>query len=541
MSNIKNKEQWLSSNNVPQYLKDELIAFNDEQLNFAFNNKLEFGTAGIRANMGPGNGLMNILTIRQTTIAYAKFLLTNNTGELSVIIGHDNRFHGEEFALEAARVLSSFGIKTYLPKGNKLVSTPFISQAVKRMSLTGGIMLTASHNPKEDNGFKAYNSFGGQLLPQDTSVISKNMNNIENILDISIEFNEKLIVDVPTSVYDEYINDLLSLIPLHQELDKKVDFVYTPLHGTGTELMPMLFEKLGYKLTCVKEQMEHDPNFASTKSSNPEEEVAFEKSIEVANKNNISRILATDPDADRLAVAEKINGEWYLYSGNEIGILYTWYLINELKPMPKKPLIASTIVSTSFIDKLVKNTNIEIKRVPTGFKWIAQIMENEKDKSFILGFEESTGATMNPMTRDKDSHQAAIFVADMMNFYAQDGKTLKDVLSDIYVEYGHSASQTFSIKLANTSDWKQIAGKKMDFLRKPTFDQIAGFKFKEITEDKETGVLSWMFDNNSWVKFRLSGTEPKFKIYVYIDNAKDEKEANEMKNNLFNKIKESIT
>lgn len=513
------KQAWLSHKDVPDYLKEELKLMKDSELEYCFKNKLEFGTAGIRAKMNPGTGAMNVFTIKQATVAYAKFLLGKyKDKKIKIAIGHDNRFHGDAFSMTAAEVLSSYGIESYLPENNVLASTPFISQAIQRCNLDGGIIITASHNPKEDNGYKVYNDFGGQLLPEDTEIIAKNMNDIEDILNIDIKANKALIKYFDKKVTDDYVNDLLNNIPIHPELEKKVEFAYTPLHGTGSELMPVVFEKAGYKLHALESQMKNDPNFGATKSSNPEEETSFEGVIEFADKLKLNLILSTDPDADRLALVEKIKGKWYYYSGNEMGILYAYYLLNE-KSIPKNAFIAKSMVSTKYVRLIANDKGVSLIDVPTGFKWVAKAIKDNEDKNYLFGFEESMGATFDSMTMDKDGHQAALLVADMANFYAHKKMSLKDVLKQIYSEYGNWFAKTENYKFEKTFDWKDKVLNVINHLKNPGFKIIAGRKIESISDK---GVLTWFLEGGSTLMIRMSGTEPKLKIYadIFDDSAK---------------------
>ena len=511
------KEKWLNSKVVPQFLKNELNSLSNKDLEYAFLNKLEFGTAGIRSKMGPGPGMINVVTIRQISYSFAKYIKSKKVKNPSIVIVHDNRFNSDVFALEAAKVFASFQIKVYIPRKNELRATPYASYLIPKLKATAGLVVTASHNPKEDNGYKIYDEFGCQLLPSETKKIQNSMREIKDILEFVPTFDNKNILEIDSNMENEYLHDV-SKVALHPELNKKIKIVYTPLHGAGSTLTTKLYEMNGYDFHPVKKQFVNDPNFGDTKSSNPEEEIAFEKAIELANQKKINLIIAADPDADRMAFAEKHQQKWKIFSGNEMGILFLNYLLSE-KKHNRKSLVVSTHISTSLIDKIAKGyDNICISRVATGFKFIGNEIRKHSKKEFILGFEEAVGSALSAITRDKDSYQAGLFVADMANFYAHQNKALVEVLLDLKIKHNNWLGKTISILFEKTVDWKERAQAKIDLLAKKPLIKLGEGKLTNVSWNDDDKAIQWFYENDSWIKFRLSGTEPKLKIYFEIYN-----------------------
>ncbi|MCR8613092.1 MAG: phospho-sugar mutase [Mycoplasma sp.] len=512
----KRVQMWIDSPQVSDENKKILNKMSTEEIESAFKTKLSFGTAGIRGILGVGDGRLNKFLIRKATIGVAKLIIEKfgKNADMSVVIGHDNRHFSDEFTIESARVLSTFGIKALIFNSNKLSPTPLVSYVIPKLGAKAGIIITASHNPKNYNGYKVYDEFGCQLLPKDTNFISKKMDEIDDILNWEVKYDDSLTSEIPLSLEEDYIKDVLE-VQIHPELDKKIDIVYTALHGTGTVITPRLYKKAGFNFEQVEEQAIHDPDFSSTLTSNPEDPRAFEKAIKLADFKNKTFILAADPDADRIAVAQKIDNEWIFFKGNEMGALYLNYMVKE-KKMPNNPFVVSTFVSTNIIDKIAESKNIPVLRTPTGFKWVGNAIAENPDKNFILGFEEAVGATLMPITRDKDSHQAGLLAADMANFYANKGMTLVDAIDELCNEYGNWYGETIAIVFEGVDNWKEIASEKMALLEKPEFNELFGYKLMEVTKNPAAGTLEWHFDNDTWVKFRMSGTEPKFKLYFEI-------------------------
>ncbi|MEG1353382.1 MAG: phospho-sugar mutase [Malacoplasma sp.] len=515
--NNKIYSDWIKSNRFTEtaknHLKDLSISYIEE--NFK-NEKMKFGTAGIRAKMGPGTLKINSITYQQMAHGFAQHIINTYGEDASVIIGHDNRMNANTYTMVCAKVLTSFGIKVFLFKNNELKATPIVSYMIIKMKLQGGIIITASHNPKDYLGFKVYNSTGGQILPHEENSISDLMPSSNLIIFQDYKERPELIFYID----DEYVNDYFSdakacLIKTDIEATKMFPVTFTAHHGTASYDMVTFLKSLNYlNVIPVTEQCFPDSNFTNSPSSNPEDPSSFELSLKYAKKFNAKIMLAVDPDADRLAVAVLHDGVWKYLNGNEMGTIFVYYLLAN-KNFGATPFVVSTFVSTYLIDKICKSYGAKIYRTPTGFKWLgAKITEKlAAGENFVVAFEEAIGSLNSSINRDKDSFQAAALALEIFHEYSKKDMTLIDVLNnEIFPKFGYWAGETVSYLLSG-NNWKSEMAKRFSLLCDAKIKYIDNFKIRSTHFDKEANILEWDLGKNNWIKFRLSGTEPKFKIY----------------------------
>ena len=536
---IKQKyEKWLKAD-LPQDLKEQLLSLTEEEINDCFYCDLEFGTAGIRGVLGPGSNRLNIYVIRKVTKAFAEFLLNSDskTKEDGVVISHDNRLYSREFTLEAAKMLSSYGIKVYI--FDDLRPTPELSFAVRKMKAAGGIMITASHNPKEYNGFKVYDREGCQLTPKKIKpyidIIKTYGSEIDTVFGDSEIKGE--IITLGKEVDIDFIEHVESIL-LNPELDKNnFKIVFTPQHGTSLELAAMLFERLGYQVIYVKEQCNHDPLFGGTPSPNPEDPRAYDLAIDYAKRENADIIMVTDPDADRCGIAFKnAQGEYQLFTGNQTGALLIDYVLSQRKAkglLHENGVLFDSVVTSSFGQKVARFYGISVESVLTGFKFIGDKIkhyEDTKEKVFEFGYEESYGYVLAPFVRDKDSLQALLMIAEMTNFYLLQGKTLDVVYDELQQLHGYHFDKLFSIYFEGQNG-KVKMDSIMESLRRQPLSEVDGVKV-DFIEDYQTSkvvnpnnelireidlpksdMIKYYFIDGSTIAIRPSGTEPKCKFY----------------------------
>ena len=509
-------QSWLSQPTEDKILENDLHKLKKEKdIIERFSNRMSFGTAGIRGILGAGTNKINIYTIAAAAEAYAQYLIkcVPNAKKQGVVIGHDNRHNWEIFSQKVVKVLNYYGIKAYLFEKNDLQPTPLISYAIRTLKAAGGVILTASHNPANYNGFKVYNELGAQLTTKYTKIISKNMDKINFLKVHEREFkpyyiNKKLI--------DSYVAELLKL-QVRLKDDKQLRVVYSPLHGTGHELGPKLLRRMGYSCFTVNSQMKNDPNFSKTKSPNPEDDVAYNKAISLARKTKSDLVLLTDPDADRLGVVTKYKRRFKYLNGNQVAALYLNFLLTNLKinnKIPKNGYIVKSNVSSDLATSIARKFGVKVYEVHVGFKNIAELIESKKGEHFLFGFEESFGFLINPsISRDKDAIQGVVSVAEMANYY----KTQK---SDLYSEL---------LKLFDAHDFHRsiTIGKKMEqdttnrfFTRLLTRKKLGNKRIVKIEDYRKglhglekTNLIKVYLENSGWFAVRPSGTEPKIKFY----------------------------
>lgn len=546
---------WLNEESLDSVLKKELKNLKENEIEEAFYKDIEFGTAGARGIMGPGTNRMNIYTIKRMSLGFAKYIKkTAKTSNYSVAISYDNRNNSQLFAYTAARVLASEGIKTFITK--ELRPTPVLSYMVRHFACDGGIMITASHNPKEYNGFKVYDSHGGQLTPNLAEILVDEVNKIKDYFHIQEYNSPKYIKEVSSDLDYGYLS-LVKQISLTELKEKPLKFVYSPLHGTGGKLVKELLDDLGYNLITVDKEMVIDGDFSAVKSSNPEELTAYEGSLKVAKKHNADLILITDPDADRLGIMVLHEGKYIPLNGNQTASLELYYILNrrkELNILDEDGIVYSSNVTTPLIIDIAKDFNIEVKEVLTGFKFIGEAMR-QTERPYIFGSEESYGSLISPFVRDKDAIQAVLLLVEMATYYNKHNKTLYDVLLEVYEKYGSYAEKTLSLAYEGIAgakkikkimkhfrnDYLSISGGKLnlteDYLNSTVYQNN---KFRPLDFPK-ANVLRFIYESNNIVILRPSGTEPKLKVYFYVKEKSLEK-ANEtllkIEKEVLNKIKE---
>ncbi|MBQ1304480.1 MAG: phospho-sugar mutase [Erysipelotrichaceae bacterium] len=534
-------EQWLNHPAMDADLKEELLNMTPEQKHDAFYTDAEFGTAGMRGLLGAGTNRLNVYTIRKATTGFAKYL--NSIAEHpTVAISYDNRFKSTEFAEESAKVLAAYGIESFVFES--LRSTPELSYAVRYLNCTGGIMVTASHNPKEYNGYKVYDSTGCQMIPEMVQGVIDEIKALGDELIDSPKLTaeqEALIHKIGADVDEPYIKEVMG-IALNPDLDKSnFKLVYTPQHGTSIMSLRPLFERMGYDVTYVEEQCTFDPAFGATKIPNPEDPRAYELAIEYGEKVGADIAISTDPDGDRLGVVVNQNGKWILMTGNQTGAVLLEYVYSQMKEkglMPAHPVMFNTVVTSDLGEAVAKNYGVETEKTLTGFKYIGSKIhgyEQTGEKDFVFGYEESYGYLVQPFVRDKDANQSTVLICEAANFYKKQGKTLVDVLDELYDKYGTYDESQQSISLPGEEGKLKIQA-MLKNLRENVPTDVADCKVirwedfktaKRYENGKEedivgfdrSDVLKYFLADGSWIAVRPSGTEPKCKIYYCIKGA----------------------
>ncbi|HPD64596.1 MAG TPA: phospho-sugar mutase [Bacteroidia bacterium] len=533
----------------------------------AFYTHLEFGTGGMRGIMAPGTNRMNVYTISMATQGLANYLNQCFAGqEIKVVIAYDCRNNNLLFASTTANVLTANGIRVFLFDGMR--PTPELSFAVRYLKCQSGIVITASHNPKEYNGYKVYWDDGAQLVaPHDKNVIAEVLK-IKSIAEVKTKGNPEMIEKIGKEVDEAFLSEVKKQL-LNPDIagKEKIRIVYTPLHGTGGVLIPAFLKSIGYENVIeVKEQMVPDGNFSATRSSNPEEAAAMELSLEYARKFNADLIMATDPDADRIGLAVKDSkGEFVLLNGNQTGALIVRYILDQWKTRHRlsgNEMTVKTIVTSELLKDISLSYGVKQYDVLTGFKWIADVVRNMEGKEkFIVGLEESYGYMIGDFVRDKDSVTSAAIIAEMAVHALQQGKTLFDMLMDIYLEYGLYREGLVNIHRPGKSGQEEIA-EMMDKLRKNPPAFLGGEKVIELKDyhlqkcinmiDNQeqkidlprSNVLQFLTEGGSKISARPSGTEPKIKFYISVKeklNSKaDYPEVNELLRKKIEMIKKEL-
>lgn len=508
----------------------------------AFYRTLEFGTSGLRGIMGPGTNRMNIYTVGAATQGMANYLLQHfkDRNEISVAIGHDCRNNSRLFAETVAQIFSANGIKAYL--FDAMRPTPEISFAIRHLGCQAGVILTASHNPKEYNGYKAYWDDGAQVLPPHDIGIIEEVGKV-GVADIKFKGNNDLIQIIGEEIDREFLQKIhtLSIDPEVIKRQKDLSIVYTPIHGTGKILIPESLKLWGFEnVHTVPEQMVESGDFPTVVSPNPENGEALEMAINLAKKIDGDIVMASDPDADRVGMACKDDkGEWVLIDGNQTCMLFLYYIIkNRIAQglMKGNEFIVKTIVTTELIAEIAKKNNIKLFDVYTGFKWIARMVHLEEDQGslkYIGGGEESYGFMAEDFVRDKDAVSACSLLAEICAWAKDQGKTLYDVLMDIYLEYGFSYNKAVNIVKPGKSGAEEIKA-MMENFRTNRPKELGGSKVI-LTKDfqllkaydgdgnetaismlQSSNVLQWYTEDGTKVSVRPSGTEPKIKFYVEV-------------------------
>lgn len=549
-------DKWLASDKLTEEERAELISIqNDEETKeLRFAAPMDFGTAGLRSTMYMGIGCMNRFTVAHTTRGIAALIKAEGGENRGVAIAYDSRNHSEEFARVSACVLAGAGIKSYIFNG--LRPTPELSYAVRETGALAGINITASHNPKEYNGYKAYWEDGAQLAPEHASVVANERNafdclDTDGIADFDEAVASGLITILDEKFDEKYLNDVVATAinpDLVREVADTLKVVYTPLHGAGYKLVPEVFKRIGLKhLYTVDSQMIPNGDFPTVKKPNPEYPDVFVEGIEIANRVGSDLVIATDPDSDRVGVMTRTkSGEFVTISGNQMGALLLDYAISQRKLLGKLPEYAycvKSIVSTDMAYKIAESNGIKLHDVLTGFKFIGETIKNyEKEgkaDGFVLGFEESYGYLLGTYARDKDAVEGSMMILEMTAFYKKQNMTLSDALEALYEKYGVYGERVIDIYMEGL-DGIEKRRRIMQSLRDNAPTAIGGYKvskvgdYKKSTvlnvatgEEESTGqpssdVLYYTLENEDKIIVRPSGTEPKIKIYILAhDNDKD--------------------
>jgi len=544
---LENYNRWLNSSNLNKDLRDTMLTMNETEINDSFYTNIKFGTAGMRGVMGPGTNRINIHTIRKANVGFAKYIVENGIDAMNrgVAISYDNRYMSQEFAYDSAKILASYNIKSYVFES--LRPTPELSFAVRELNCFGGIMITASHNPKEYNGYKLYDEKGCQLVPALASRVTELVNEVEDELSIKAEITaeqESLIVKIGDSVDKKYIDKVMS-IRLRPDVEKNIKIVFSPEHGASNLLVQKALSEGGYNYLLVEEQATFDPAFSNTESPNPEDPRSYKLAMEYAEKNNADLILVCDPDGDRMGVVVKHNDEYVMMTGNQSGAVLLEYILSsrkELDQLPDNSIMFNTVVTSDLGEKIADKYGVQTEKTLTGFKFIGEKVakyEINNEKTYVFGYEESYGSLISDFVRDKDATQACLMLAEACAYYQQSNKTLIDVLNDLYQELGYYNETQVAITLDGQSGSEKIKS-IISNLRVNPPQTIAGYK-TVATEDygklerndggivtnlvgfTPSEVLKFFLEDGSWIAIRPSGTEPKIKFYFCVKDDTAEK------------------
>ncbi|QTC40408.1 phospho-sugar mutase [Bacillus sp. V3] len=559
----KKYAKWMNYATLDKEIKNQLLHIknNEAEKEERFYKELEFGTGGMRGELGPGTNRLNIYMIRKATEGLAQYIEKqgDDAKRQGVAIAYDSRNKSPEFALEVAKTLGQHGIKTYLFK--ELQPTPVLSFAVRYLNAFAGIVITASHNPPEYNGYKVYGSDGGQIPPETAGKLIQYVNSVQSELAIEVA-EEKELVSKGTLTYigeevvQAYQEELLTIRQNKTVIEKtseSLKIVFTPLHGTANIPVREGLRSFGFKnITVVKEQELPDPNFSTVKSPNPEEHAAFEMAIQYGEREDADILMGTDPDTDRLGVAVKnAEGKYEVLTGNQMGALMLHYLLSQKKQngtLPDNGIVIKTIVTSEIGKVVAENFGIPTLDTLTGFKFIGEkISEFEAtgEHTFLFGYEESYGYLIGDFVRDKDAVQSAVFAAEVAAYYKSQGKSLYDGLIEIFEEYGYFKESLQSLTLKGKAGSEQIAEILTNFRTNPPVE-INGVNITAIEDYKNSkrklvakgatdqinlptsNVIKYFLEDGSWFCVRPSGTEPKAKFYFGVKGASLEDSQNKL-------------
>ncbi|AZJ22963.1 phosphoglucomutase [Bacillus wiedmannii bv. thuringiensis] len=545
--------RWLSYAELDAELKEQLenMKQDEKKIEDSFYKNLEFGTGGMRGELGAGTNRLNVYTVRKATQGLAKFIekLGEEAKKRGVVVAYDSRHKSPEFAMEVAATLGAHGITTYVFES--LRPTPVLSFAVRHLHTVSGIVLTASHNPPEYNGYKVYGEDGGQLPPKEADELISYVNAVEDELTVEVANVEQLKADgllhiVGQEVDDAYATELNNVIinkEMVQNVGKYLKIVFTPLHGTSNISVRRGLEEVGFTdVTVVKEQELPDPNFSTVKSPNPEEHAAFEYAIRDGEKIGADVLIATDPDADRLGVAVRNHdGEFQVLTGNQTGALMLDYLLSQKKEngtLPENGVVLKTIVTSEIGRTIAKAYGLDTVDTLTGFKFIGEKIKQYEESGqyeFQFGYEESYGYLIRPFCRDKDAVQSVLFACEVAAYYKSQGKTLYDGLLEVFEKYGFFREDLVSLTLKGKDGAEQIQEMMATFRENPP-KEVAGLTVVAIEDYKasivtslqdghkeeihlpKSNVLKYQLEDGSWFCLRPSGTEPKIKFYFGVQD-----------------------
>ena len=532
--------EWIESSYFDEDTKDELrgIADDEKEIKERFYKSLEFGTGGLRGIIGAGTNRMNVYTVRKATRGICRYI-DRKFGEegknRGVVIAHDSRRMSREFCEEAAATLAAYGIKAFV--FDSLRATPMLSFAIRYLNCQMGIVITASHNPKEYNGYKVYGSYGGQICVDEANEIIDEVNSIESLGDIKVGSFDSYLESGMITVLDDDVDNAFNEAVLSQVRDKKMvsengdklRIIYTPIHGTGNVPVRRAIKDAGFTdVAVVKEQELPDTEFSTVEYPNPEEKAVFNIAIDMAKESNADLIIGTDPDCDRVGIVVRDNnGEYVVLNGNQTGAIIVNYLfskMNEAGNIPEKPVVIKTIVTSELGAAIAEHYGAEVVNTLTGFKFIGEKIHEYEDfgsvvKNFVIGYEESYGYLVGTHARDKDAVVASLIISEAALYYKLKGMTLYDALMEIYDKFGYYKEVLKSITLKGIDGVEKIA-EIMKSFRNDNISSIAGVKVDRKLDYKEgidglpkSDVLKFVLDDKSWIAVRPSGTEPKIKFY----------------------------
>ncbi len=540
-------EKWLNGN-YDQSVKDEIVRMQKEDpagLEDAFYKDLEFGTGGLRGIMGVGSNRMNKYTVGMATQGYANYLKQCFDGEISVAIAHDCRNNSRFFAETTANIFAANGIKVYLFEA--LRPTPELSFTIRKNKCQGGVVCTASHNPKEYNGYKAYWDDGAQMVPPHDKNVIKEVEKIASVDDVKWTGNESNITIIGAAMDEKYLQMVkgLSIYPEVCVAQHDLKIVYTPIHGTGIMLVPPILKKFGFdNVHIVEEQSTPDGNFPTVVYPNPEETETMSIGLKKARELDADILLGTDPDADRVAIGVKNNhGEWILFNGNQTAVLAFNYMIEARKTKgiaQPNDMVIKTIVTTDLIDEIAKANNVGCYNVLTGFKWISSLIkEKEGKEKYIIGGEESFGLMIGDQIRDKDAISAVALSCEMAAYEKNKGRSLFDKMIDLYIQYGFYKESLISVTKKGMNGAKEISDMMEGYRKDPpkTIDGAAVVELLDyelqVGKNLQTGdgwtislpksnVLQFILADGTKISARPSGTEPKIKFYFSVHTKLDD-------------------
>ena len=539
MSFRETYNNWVENHYFDEKTRQELISIKEDEkeIEDRFYKNLEFGTAGLRGIIAAGTNRINIYTVRRATFGLANYILKNTSKEeqaRGVVIAHDNRFMSREFCIETANTLAACGIKAYIFDG--LRTTPELSFAVRKLHTIAGVVITASHNPPEYNGYKVYWEDGAQVMPEIANAITEEINAIEDYSTIPTlsEENKDLVVlldDKQDTAFIEAVKTQVIRKELVEKVGKEFKIVYTPLCGTGNVPVRRALKEAGFEnVLVVKEEEMPDSNFAGIEYPNPEDKKALTRGIELAKAEGADLVMATDPDCDRVGVAVRTTrGEYAMLTGNQIGGMLTNYIIESQKAENKlkdNGVLIKTIVTSEFGADIAKANNLEVMNVLTGFKFIGEKIksfeENNNEKTYLFGYEESYGYLVGTHARDKDAVVASLLIAEMAAYYYSKGMSLYEGLQELYKKYGYFKEETISLTLAGKEGLEKIA-EIISYFRNTNIESINNKKVVEVKDYAKgidglpkSNVLKYFLEDESWVAVRPSGTEPKLKFYIAV-------------------------
>lgn len=563
---LQKYKKWISSKFITKDEKNKLEKLNKEEIRDSFFKYLEFGTGGMRGIMGIGTNRMNIYMIRKATQGLSNYLI-NSSSELGknkgVVIAYDCRINSYEFALNSALVLCANGIKTYL--FSSLRSTPELSFAIRELGCQAGVMITASHNPKEYNGYKVYWEDGGQLVEPQASGIIEEVDKTDEFEDVKLLTQEEAeksgLLNILNNELDSKYLENVKKESILKDLSNKENFklVYSPLHGTGGSPVKRLLNELGYKNVYIVEAQEKpDGEFPTCSYANPEEKNVFNLSIKLADEVRAKVCLANDPDADRTGMMVKEDNEWIYLNGNQIGMLLLKYILDNKRDIPENGAVVTTIVSTPILDKIAEERKLKVFRTLTGFKYIGEKIrefeEGKYDNSFVFGMEESIGYLKGTYVRDKDGILGVMLLTEMTSYFESIGTSSIKELKKLYDKYGWYSEITYPVTREGIQGTEEIK-KMMEELRKRDLKGLLDKKINIVRDYKlkkeknylnnseselflpESDVIQYILEDETYITVRPSGTEPKIKYYIYT-KGKNKEEADKKLENVLNNFKE---